>query len=83
MSGNCQLVKHLLCFGAIEIFLVEGFVLVVERSELAFDEKVAHLRSEFERIAVGDDDVGDFTAFERADLIGQTKDLRWVKGDGF
>jgi hypothetical protein len=57
-------------FGALEIFFVERFLLVVERSELAFDEEVADLGGELKGIAVGDDEVGDLAAFERADLIG-------------
>ena len=32
-------------------------MLVVERSELAFDEEIAHLRGELERIAVSDDEI--------------------------
>ena len=56
--------EHLLRFGAIEIFLVEGFVLIVERSELALDEEVAHLGGELERVTVGDYDVSDFAAFQ-------------------
>ena len=36
----------------------------------------------FERVAVGDDDVGDFPAFQRADSFGQTENLRGVKRDG-
>src|SRR6266849_275751 len=73
---------QLLGFRTVQVFFVEGFVLVVEGGGLALDEEVAHLGGELERIAVGDDDVGDFAAFERADLIRETEDLRGVQGHG-
>src|SRR5438445_4652368 len=69
-------------FRAIQILLVQGFLLVVERSELSFDEKIAHLGGELERIAVGDDDVGNLAALERADLISETKNFGWIQGHG-
>ena len=56
---------------------------VVQRSELPLDEEVFHVGGQFERIAVRDDDVGDFAGFERADLVGEAENLRRIKGDGF
>jgi len=53
-------------------------VFVIQRTRLAFDEDVAHFRSEFEGVTVGDDDVGNLTGLERANLIGQSKDLRRI-----
>ena len=55
-------------------------MLVVGGGELAFDEEVAHVGGEFQRVAVGDDDVGDFPVFERADLIGRGRRFARDKG---
>src|SRR5260370_42074384 len=57
---------RLLGFRAVQVFLIKGFVFVVERRGLALDEKVAHLCGELEGVAVLDDDVGAFAALARA-----------------
>jgi len=49
----------------------------------SFDEKIAHLGGELERIAVGDDDVGNLAALERADLISETKNFGWIQVTAF
>ena len=54
-------------------------MLVVERGGLALNEKVAHLGGDLEGIALGYDEVGDFAALERADLIREAEDLRGVQ----
>src|SRR5712691_7788324 len=80
---NARKPVALLRLWPVEVFFVERFLLVVERGELAFDEEIAHFGRELERIAGGDDDVGDLAGVERADLIGETQDLGGVTGDGF
>src|SRR6266404_514787 len=69
-------------FRAIQILLVQGFLLVVERSELSLDEEIAHLGGELERITVGHDDIGNLAALEGANLIGETKNFGWIQGHG-
>src|SRR6202048_3622449 len=58
-------------------------MLVVDGGELAFDEKIAHLSGDLEGITVGDDDVGDFAALKRTNLISETKNLGGIESDGF
>src|SRR5579864_1031149 len=67
--------------GAVEVFFVEGFVLVVQGRKLAFDKKVADLGGQLQGIAGGDDDVGDLAGVEGADLIGEAQDLGGVERD--
>ena len=55
---------------------------VFERSELTTNEEVLHIRCEFERVAVGNNDVGGFADLERAQLVRETEDLGRIKRDG-
>src|SRR5215471_20193879 len=57
-------------------------VAVFERSELTTNEEVLHIRCKFERVAVGNNDVGGFADLERAQLVRETEDLRRIKRDG-
>src|ERR1700730_10015281 len=58
-------------------------MLVLERGALALDEEVFDVGSNFEWVAIGDDDVGDFAGFDGAHLIGYAKNLGGIDGDGF
>ena len=46
---------------ALPIFFVEIGMAIIEAGELTFDEKVLHLGLQLERIAVGHDDVAEFS----------------------
>jgi hypothetical protein len=48
------------------ILVVEVAMFVVRAGELAFDEEIAHLRLELEGVAVGYDDVGEFSWLQGA-----------------
>src|ERR1043166_1143664 len=54
--------------GTVGIFLKEAFVAIVGGSELATNKEILDVGREFERIAVRDDDVGDFPCLQSADL---------------
>ena len=58
-------------------------MLVIGGSEIAFYKQITDFRGQFQRIASGDDDVGDFACLECAETVGQAKNLRRVEGDGF
>src|SRR5712691_2946580 len=62
-------------FWTVRVLFEELFLFVVERSELAFAEEVAHVGCQFERIAVGVDEIRDFPRLDRADLICDSEDL--------
>src|SRR5437899_4248010 len=62
--------------------LIRLEVTIVERYELALDEQVAHLRSDLERVAGGDDEIGDLAGFQRAEFFVEAEDLRGHKRDG-
>jgi len=59
----------------IHVLLVQPLVFVVSGGQPPLDKEVAHVGSDFERIAVGDDHIGHLAHFERAHLIGQTQNL--------
>src|SRR5689334_7133140 len=56
-------------------------VFVFGRSEPSFDEQVFDVGRQFQRISVGDDDIGSFAEFECANLAAQAKNLRWINCD--
>src|SRR5712691_1345445 len=63
------------------VLLIKLEVTIVERGELALDEEVAHLRGDLERVAGGDDEIGNLAGFQRAELLIEAKDLRGHKRD--
>src|SRR6267143_4676373 len=65
------------------VLLIKLEVTIVERGELALDEEVAHLRSDLERVAGGDDEIGNLAGFQRAEFFVEAEDLRGHKRDGF
>src|SRR6266446_263954 len=73
---------ELLSFRPLYVFFVKAKMPVVHRRELSLDEQVLHVGGQFERVAVGHDDVGEFALLERAYLIRKAENLRGVKRDG-
>src|SRR5260370_11082043 len=57
------------------VLLIKLEVTIVERGELALDEEVAHLGGDLERVAGGDDEIGNLAGFQRAELLIEAKDL--------
>src|ERR1700746_2272814 len=55
---------------------------VFGRRELPLDEQILHLGGQFEWVAVGNNDVGDFALLERADLAPKAKNLSRMNGHG-
>src|SRR5882724_1283080 len=53
---------------------------VVGGRELPPDKEVADIGGDLQRIAVSDDNVGGFSGFKRAYLVGKTQNLRRVEG---
>src|SRR5260370_4934059 len=64
------------------VLLIKLEVTIVERGELALDEQVAHLRCDLERVAGGDDEIGNLAGFQRAEFFVEAEDLRRHKRDG-
>ena len=50
---------------------------------MTVDEHVFELRAEFERIAVGHDQIGDLADFDAADQFVHAENLRGINRDGF
>src|SRR5260370_9517310 len=73
---------ELLSFRPLCVFFVKAKMPVVQGRELSLDEQVLHVGGQFERVAVGHDDVGEFALLERAYLIRKAENLRRVKCDG-
>ena len=48
---------------------------------MALDEEIAHVSGQFERIAVGHDNVGDLADLDRPDLIREAENLRGIERD--
>src|SRR5580658_2525124 len=65
------------------ILLVKFAMLVIRAGQLPLDEEIAHLRLQFERIAVSHNNIRDFARLQRAQLIRQTKNLRGVQHHRF
>src|SRR5580704_17350180 len=61
--------------GTFAVLLVEITVAISCAGELAVDEEVAHLGANLERIARGDNQVGNFSRFERAEPISEPEHL--------
>ena len=59
----------------LRVALVQRELLVVERHVAAGDDHVRDRRPHFERIAFGDDQVGDLARLDAADAIGDAEDL--------
>ena len=55
---------------ALSVLFIKVGMAIVETGELAFDEKIFHLSLNLERVPVSDDQVAEFPAFKRTDLIG-------------
>ena len=68
--------------GTFAILLVEIAVAIIHARELSLDEEVAHLSFDFERIAVGHNNVCHLSCFESADLIGEPEELRGIQHYG-
>src|ERR1700688_3488892 len=83
VSGAAGASVHGCSFWPVRILFVEALVPVIQRRALALDEQVLHFGRQLERVAVGDDDVGDFAGLERADLIGYAENLRRIDRDCF
>src|SRR5260370_25004570 len=73
---------ELLSFRPLCVFFVKPKMPVVQGRELSLDEQVLHVGGQFERCAVGHNDVGDFALLERAYLVRKAENLRGVKRDG-
>src|SRR5437899_5784290 len=69
-------------FRPVCVLFVQALVLVLGRRELPFDEQIPDVAGQFQGVAVGNNDVGDFALLERAALVSQIKNLRRVTGDG-
>src|SRR5271170_1431978 len=65
------------------ILLVKLAMLVIGTGQLPFDEQIAHLRLQFQRIAVRHNDIRNFSRLERAQLIRQPKNLRGIQHHRF
>src|SRR5271156_2219623 len=68
---------------AFAILLVQIAMAVVRAGELSFDEEVAHLRLNLERIPGCNNNVCQFAGLERSDLIGESEDLSSIQHDSF
>ena len=58
-------------------------MLVVGAGGLPVDEEVPHLGLNLQRVAVGDDQVGELADFNRPQPVVHPQHLRWIEGDGF
>src|SRR5713226_8868741 len=65
--------------GAFAILLVKIAVTIGGAGKLAIDEEVAHLGVNLERITSGDNEVGNFAGFERAEPISEAEHLGGVE----
>src|SRR5712692_4201902 len=55
--------------GPLAVLLIKLEVTIVERGELALDEEIAHLRGDLERVAGGNDEIGNLAGFQRAEVF--------------
>jgi len=55
--------------GAFTVLLVEIAMAIVGAGELAFNEKIFHLGTNFERVAVRHDQVGDFARLDGSEPV--------------
>src|SRR6202453_2933758 len=65
------------------ILLVKFAMLVIRAGQLPFDEEIAHLRLQLERIAVCHNDIRNFPRLQRAELVRQSKNLRGIQHHRF
>src|SRR5258708_22524767 len=56
---------------------------VVHGSKLPTNEEVLDVSGQLERVAVGDNEVGEFALLESSDLIVKAENARGINGDGF
>src|SRR5882762_1520475 len=73
---------ELLRFRPLRIFFVKTQMPVVHRRELSPDKEVLDVGGEFERVAVGDDEVGKLALFDGPDLIIQAENPRGINRHG-
>ena|SRR5712692_2931664 len=55
---------------------------VVHGRELSADKEVLHVGGEFERVAVGHDEISDLALLEGSDLIVEAENPRGINRDG-
>src|SRR6266852_2821877 len=67
--------------GPLAVLLIKLEVTIIDGGELALDEEVAHLRGDLERVAGGDDEIGNLAGFQRAEFFVEAEDLRRHKRD--
>ena len=56
---------------------------VVHGSKLPTNEEVLDVSSQLERVAVGDNEIGEFALLESSELIVKAEHARGINGDGF
>src|ERR1700687_437907 len=79
-SGATRL--ELLRFWPFRVLFVEAKMPVVHGSELSLDKEVLHVGGDLERVAVGHDEVGEFSLLEGPDLTVEAKNPRGIQRDG-